>query len=159
MQNKEYIAILKQGLEKKIQILDGLIQKNALQRHLLEDPDLDPDDLENSVNEKAELIEQLVELDKGFEQVYERVKEEIIGNKAAYASDIDDMQKLIAQIMEKSTKVQTEEKRNHELILQKFSTVKKQIREVKTGHKAVNQYYQNMMKMNYVDPQFMDQKE
>lgn len=159
MQNKDYIAVLKQGLEKKIQLLDRLIQKNILQRQLLEDPELDPDDFDASVTEKAQLIEQLVALDQGFEQVYERAKEELNNNKSEYANDIAKMQKYISEIMAKSTQVQTEERRNHDLILQKFSTVKKQIREVKSGHKAVNQYYRNMMNIQNVDPQFLDRKE
>lgn len=158
MQNKDYIAILKQGLEKKILILDQIISKNFIQKQLLADPELTPDEFEKNLTEKAELVEQLIALDRGFEQVYARVKEELTKNRSLYASDIALMQKYITEIMEKSTQVQTQEQRNRELILQKFSTVRKQIREVKTSKKAVNQYYRNMMKLNYVDPQFLDDK-
>lgn len=158
MQNKDYIAILKQGLEKKILILDQIISKNFIQKQLLADPELTPDEFEKNLTEKAELVEQLIALDRGFEQVYDRVKEELAQNRSLYVSDIALMQKYITEIMEKSTQVQTQEQRNRELILQKFSTVRKQIREVKTSKKAVNQYYRNMMKLNYVDPQFLDDK-
>ena len=158
MQNKDYITALKQGLEKKIQILDKIIEENALQRQLLADPELDPDDFEKNLNDKAALVEQLTMLDDGFDAVYERVREELQQNRAAYAVDITCMQKYISTIMEKSTQIQTEEQRNRELVVQKFASVKKQIREVKSSHKAVNEYYQNMMKLNYVEPQFMDNK-
>lgn len=158
MQNKDYITALKQGLEKKIQILDKIIEENALQRQLLADPELDPDDFEKNLNDKAALVEQLTMLDDGFDAVYERVREEMQQNRAAYAADITCMQKYISVIMEKSTQIQTEEQRNRELVVQKFASVKKQIREVKSSHKAVNEYYQNMMKLNYVEPQFMDNK-
>lgn len=158
MQNKDYIAVLKQGLEKKILILDQIISKNFIQKQLLADPELTPDEFEKNLTEKAELVEQLIALDRGFEQVYDRVKEELAQNRSLYVSDIALMQKYITEIMEKSTQVQTQEQRNRELILQKFSTVRKQIREVKTSKKAVNQYYRNMMKLNYVDPQFLDDK-
>lgn len=158
MQNKGYITALKQGLEKKIQILDKIIEENALQRQLLADPELDPDDFEKNLNDKAALVEQLTMLDDGFDTVYERVREELQQNHAAYAVDITCMQKYISAIMEKSTQIQTEEQRNRELVVQKFTSVKKQIREVKSSHKAVNEYYQNMMKLNYVEPQFMDNK-
>lgn len=158
MQNKGYITALKQGLEKKIQILDKIIEENALQRQLLADPELDPDDFEKNLNDKAALVEQLTMLDDGFDTVYERVREELQQNRAAYAVDITCMQKYISTIMEKSTQIQTEEQRNRELVVQKFTSVKKQIREVKSSHKAVNEYYQNMMKLNYVEPQFMDNK-
>ena len=158
MQNKDYITALKQGLEKKIQILDKIIQENAVQRQLLADPELDPDDFEKNLNDKAALVEQLTMLDDGFDSVYERVREELQQNREAYAADIAGMQKYISVIMEKSTQIQTEEQRNRELAVQKLASVKKQIREVKSSHKAVNEYYQNMMKLNYVDPQFMDKK-
>ena len=158
MQSKDYITALKQGLEKKIQILDKIIEENALQRQLLADPELDPDDFEKNLNDKAALVEQLTMLDDGFDAVYERVREELQQNRAAYAVDITCMQKYISAIMEKSTQIQTEEQRNRELVVQKFTSVKKQIREVKSSHKAVNEYYQNMMKLNYVEPQFMDNK-
>lgn len=158
MQNKGYITALKQGLEKKIQILDKIIEENALQRQLLADPELDPDDFEKNLNDKAALVEQLTMLDDGFDTVYERVREELQQNRAAYAVDITCMQKYISAIMEKSTQIQTEEQRNRELVVQKFTSVKKQIREVKSSHKAVNEYYQNMMRLNYVEPQFMDNK-
>lgn len=158
MQNKDYVAVLRQGLEKKIQILDQLLKKSAHQRELLADPQLEPEEFEASINEKAALIDKLTAIDSGFEQVYERVRDEIQEHRGDYAADIAQMQDYIAKIMEKSTQVQTEEKRNRELILKKFADVKKQIREVKSGKKAVDQYYQNMMKLNYVEPQFMDNK-
>lgn len=158
MQEKDYIAVLKQGLAKKIQILDRIIEKNNQQKLLLADPELTPEDFEQNLTEKANLVEQLIALDNGFEQVYERVKEELTKNREVYLSDIRAMQKYIAEIMEKSTQIQTQEQRNKELALQKFSAVKKQIREVKTGKKAVDQYYRNMMKLNYIDPQFLDDK-
>lgn len=158
MQNKDYIAVLKQGLEKKIRILEQLLEKNARQRELLADPQLEPEEFEMSINEKAALIDELTAIDDGFEQVYERVRGEIQEHRSDYAADIAQMQNYIAEIMEKSTQVQTEEQRNRELILKKFADVKKQIREVKSGKKAVDQYYHNMMKLNYVEPQFMDDK-
>jgi flagellar biosynthesis/type III secretory pathway chaperone len=158
MQNKNYISVLKQGLVKKIHILEQLMEKNVRQRELLADPELEPEEFEASINEKAALIDELTAIDDGFEQVYERVRDEIQKHRNDYAADISQMQQYIAEIMEKSTQVQTEEQRNRELILKKFADVKKQIREVKSGKKAVDQYYHNMMKLNYVEPQFMDNK-
>lgn len=159
MDNRDYIYVLIQGLEKKVRVLNLILTENHKQRQLLNDPELDPDDLEKNLDEKAEYIEQLRVLDDGFEQVFARVKEELDSNRQAYAKDILRMQELITQITEKSNQIKTEELRNRDLMVQKFSEVKKQIREVKSSQKAVNQYYQSMMKLNYVDPQFMDDKQ
>lgn len=158
MQDKDYIAVLKQSLVKKLHILEQLIEKNCVQRELLGDPELEPDELQKNIDEKATLIDELSAIDEGFELVYERVREELQANRSAYTAEIAQMQKYITEIMEKSTQVQTEERRNRELVIQKFAAVKKQIREVKSGKKAVDQYYQNMMKLNYIEPQFMDNK-
>ena len=60
--------------------------------------------------------------------------------------------------MAQSNSIQVEEQRNYKLAQKKFSDVKKQIREVKTSQNAVQQYYRNMTRVNYIDPQFLDDK-
>ena len=50
------------------------------------------------------------------------------------------------------------EQQNKELAKAKFSQIRTQTKEIRQSRKAVNSYYQNMMKMNTVDPQFMDSK-
>ncbi len=68
------------------------------------------------------------------------------------------MQKLIAEITEKSVEIQAVEARNKSQVEARFSTIRKQIRQVKDNQKVVKEYYRNMQKMNYVEPQFMDNK-
>lgn len=158
MSEKDYIAVLKQSLAKKVEILDTICALNVEQKRMLEDPELMPEELEENFRAKGELVDQLVALDEGFEQVYDRVKEELTHHKEQYASDILQMQKDISRITERSADIRAQEQRNKSLMEQKFATVKKQVREVKNSKQAVNSYYKNMMKMNYVDPQFMDNK-
>lgn len=158
MSEKDYIAVLKQSLAKKVEILDTICALNVEQKRMLEDPELMPEELEENFRAKGELVDQLVALDDGFEQVYDRVKEELTHHKERYASDILQMQKDISRITERSADIRAQEQRNKSLMEQKFATVKKQVREVKNSKQAVNSYYKNMMKMNYVDPQFMDNK-
>lgn len=158
MSEKDYIAVLKQSLAKKVEILDTICALNVEQKRMLEDPELMPEELEENFRAKGELVDQLVALDEGFEQVYDRVKEALTHHKEQYASDILQMQKDISRITERSADIRAQEQRNKSLMEQKFATVKKQVREVKNSKQAVNSYYKNMMKMNYVDPQFMDNK-
>ena len=68
------------------------------------------------------------------------------------------VQELIRDITAASSSIQAEEQRNYQLAQRKFSDVKKQIREVKSSQSAVQQYYKNMTKVNYIDAQFMDDK-
>jgi len=71
-----YIAIMIQSLEKKEQVLDKIIELDTVQKNQLEDPNLTPDDFDDVVEQKSKLIEQLDNLDSGFEKLFERVKEE-----------------------------------------------------------------------------------
>lgn len=156
--NNSYIEILKQSLTKKIELLDTIMALNVLQKDMLENPDLDPDELEENLNRKADLVEQLSKLDDGFSQIYDRVRTDLAENRGAYSDDIARMKRDITAIMDKSTAIQSQEKRNQVLMQQKFTSVKKQIKEVKKSRQAVNSYYRNMMKMGTPDATFLDDK-
>ena len=155
---ENYLLIMIQSLKKKVQVLDCIIEANGRQKMALEDPNLDPDDFDKIVEEKAKCIEQLDLLDSGFEKLFERVKEIINADREAYKSEIKEMQTLITRITEKSSEIQVQEARNKDLMTQKFAKVRKQARDVRASQQAVNQYYQNMKKLNVIDPQFMDDK-
>ena len=83
---------------------------------------------------------------------------ELKDKKAEYADKIKEMQNCIRQITDKSMKIQAEEARNKDLMTRKFAFVKESARNVRKSSKAATQYYKNMMQLNYVDPQFMDNK-
>ena len=73
--------IMIQSLEKKIQVLDAIIVYDDIQKEQLENPDLTTEESDDVVEKKSELIEQLNQLDSGFQKLYDRVKEELQGNK------------------------------------------------------------------------------
>ena len=135
-----------------------IIQKNKEQREGLEDPNLDPDDFDQIMDAKSKLIDQLNELDSGFEEVFARVKEELELHRSEYKDEIFKMQELIRMITDKSLRIQQQELQNKKLMEQKFASVRKQVREVRQSQKVVNQYYKSMMKANYQEPQFLDNK-
>ena len=153
-----YIEIMIQSLEKKSRVLDEILKLSRDQKNWLEDPDLTPETFEENVGKKAELIDQLDALDEGFETLYERVSGQLNADRGRYAKEIRTMQKLIAEITEKSVEIQAVEARNKSQVEARFSTIRKQIRQVKDNQKVVKEYYRNMQKMNYVEPQFMDNK-
>lgn len=158
MEEKSYIPIMIQSLKKKEQILINIIQVNQRQREELENPALDPDDFDATFEKKAALIEQLEVLDNGFQEIYERVRDELNEHREEHREEIAQMQEYIRSLTEKSADIQAQELRNKELMQQKFATVKKQVKEVRKSQKVVNQYYKNMMRTNYIDPQFTDKK-
>lgn len=158
MEKSQYIPIMIQSLKKKSQILDVIMELNQRQKEELENPGLDPDDFDKTVAEKAEQIEALETLDAGFQELYKRVGEELKENKEAYREEIAEMQAYIRKLTDKSATIQAQEARNKDLMQQKFATVRKQVKEVRKSQKVVNQYYKNMMKANYIEPQFTDKK-
>lgn len=158
MEKSKYIPIMIQSLKKKEQTLDAILKINNRQREELENPALDPDDFEKTFEEKAALIDSLETLDNGFQELFERVREELNASREAYRDEINEMQACIRRLTEKSADIQTQEARNKALMEQKFSAVRKQVKEVRKSQKVVNQYYKNMMKSNFIEPQFTDKK-
>ena len=158
MSNRDYITILAESLKKKNTVLDEIQKANEEQKQILADENLTPDAFEKTLEKKADLIEELNKLDEGFEQVYEKVREELKDHMEQYAEQIRQMQTEIQKITDKTVAIQTEELRNKQLIENKFSSIKKQIREVKSSQKAVNTYYRNMMNRGVMKAQFLDRK-
>lgn len=158
MEKNNYMQIMLQSLKKKSQILDEIIQLNQRQKEELENPSLDPEDFDKTFAEKAKLIEAIEALDAGFQELFERVREELNENREAHTEEIAQMQNYIRKITDKSADIQAQESRNKDLMQQKFSSIRKQVKEVRKSQKVVNQYYKNMMKTNFVEPQFTDKK-
>lgn len=146
--NENYVDIMLQSLKKKVTVLNQIIELNRQQKILLDDPNLPPESLEQNLSDKDQMIRKLNELDKGFEELYNRVKDELQAQRAQYVSQISQMQDLIKEITEKSAMIQTQELRNKEKAMQKFSGIREQVKGVRNSQKVVKQYYQNMMKQN-----------
>lgn len=153
-----YVEIMIQSLNKKLLVLDKIIEANGIQKEILEDDRAGIEEFDKIVEEKAKLIEQMQQLDSGFEKLFDRVKEELQNHKEDYATEIKTMQSCIRQITDKSMEIQAEEARNKDLMVRKFAFVKDTAKSMRTNSKVASQYYKNMMKLNYVDPQFMDNK-
>lgn len=141
---KVYIDALKRSLKKKVAILSEIDLQNRRQRELLEDERASADDFEDTMSEKARLIEELDKLDEGFDEVFSKVKDEFDKNKALYKDDIAIMQEYIRIIMDKSTLIQTQEKMNKELFEKKASSVKAERKTLSTNMRVADLYQQNM---------------
>lgn len=158
MPNESYVAVLEDSLKKKVDILRQLQLLCQEQSDMLDDEAMTPEMFENNVAKKGILITKLESLDEGFEQLYGRVKQELTSNREQYKDCILHMQELIRDVTDRSVQIQVMEARNKDKVQRRFGSIRAQIREVRHSGKAVSNYYQNMMKMNTVEPQFMDSK-
>ena len=153
-----YIDIMIQSLKKKIQVLDEIMEQNTIQKMQLEDEKTEVEAFDKTMETKAALIEQLEQLDSGFEKLYDRVKEELKTERHLYTDKIKQMQECIRLITDKSIEIQAQEARNKEMMTQKFAIVRQKAKNLRKNTKAATTYYKNMMQLNYVAPQFLDNK-
>ena len=159
MSSKEYVKMLSDSLDKKVELLRQLQGLNQEQKNILEDSESTPDMLDDNIEKKSDIIERLDKMDDGFQSLYDKVKDDLSSKREEYASEIKHMQEQIALVTDLSTDVQAKEMQNRELARAKFSHIRSQIRETKHGQKAVASYYASMMNnTGYEDSQFWDQK-
>ena len=156
--NKEYIEILIDSLKKKISILDEIKNANEKQRIIAMEMNIDDGSFDEIVQTKDMLIARLNELDKGFDTVYNRVKDELTINSSHHIVEIAELKGLISTITGMGMDIQAQEKRNEELIMRNFDNMRRKVNDTKTSRKVAANYYQTMSKSNYVEPQFMDKK-
>ncbi len=136
--------ILVESLEKKSRILDEIIKENEAQEILFKQDQLDMEALDAS--------------DEGFEAVYDRIRQELIDNKSAYRQEIRRMQELIAVITEKVVGINAARMRNKTQAEKQFKKSRQQIGRATSKMKASQNYYNSMNRLNFVDPQFYDNK-
>lgn len=150
--------ILLQSLEKKNQLLDRMIRQNGVQEELLKQDEFDMDAFDAAIEQQSSYVEQLDVLDRGFETVYDRVREELIENKERYREEITRMKEQIQQITDKIVTLNAGNMRNKMLAENQF---KKKRQEIGTGaskSRVAKNYYNSMNNLNYVSPQFYDNK-
>lgn len=139
-----YLQALEESLEKKLEILNRIHQKNEDQFSLIKMTPVNMGELDKNFEEKSVLVNQLLRLDDGFETVYANVKDELQTNKSLYATEIGRMQVLITKITELSTTIQAEEARNKASMENMFKREKDKIKQQRSGMKAVASYTQSM---------------
>lgn len=153
---EDYLQILIDSLRKKSIVLTNLTQKNALQEAaVLQD---DSQTFEHVMEEKAVLIEELNHLAQGFDTVFERVKSEIAANPGKYKKQIQEMQALVREISDKSLGVQSQEKKNKELIEKQFRKMRQDIQGRRTSVKAATNYYKSMSSLSFDGTSNIDKK-
>ena len=153
-----YLSVLEDSLKKKLQILDELTDYTMQQQELLKVEELDYEAFDRLVDQKDPLIQRIMELDQGFETVYDRIKEQLLSNKEQYAAQIKALQSLIGELTDKSVKLQTMEQRNKSAVEQQFRKSREKIRQGRQNKQAALNYYKNMNNANYVPPHFLDDK-
>ena len=157
---KKYLLILMESLEKKAKVLDEILKENENQLKAATAEPFDGAKFDEVADRKDQLIEEILKLDEGFETVYERISE--AGNleqeKEKYADEIEKLQGLIRSVTDKSIAIEASEYRNKAQIEKMFREENSRIKEGRRSAKVAMDYYKNMSRVNYVDPQLIDRK-
>lgn len=155
---ENYLVLLEESLRRKLQVMAEIRDYNHRQQEVFQSDHVDVDQFDGYVAEKGALIDKLVSLDNGFEKLYDRVAEELKGNREKYAAQIKNLQELITQVTEAGVAIQAQEARNKKLVEDYFRKEKEGIRMGRKTSKAAVDYYRNMNKSSVVMPLFMDSK-
>ena len=155
---KSYLQILQDSLVKKLELLTKIEEKSLQQTEMLKSQSLDFEFVDFNMDEKLELIEKVLTLDEGFESIYEKIRLQLEDNKELYRNEIKSLQAMIAKVTEKSASIQAIEARNKTQMDIYFANQKKGLQSKRNAMTVARDYYQNMNKVKYVSPQFMDWK-
>lgn len=155
---ENYIQILVESLEKKVNILNQLMELNRQQEAVLMAEEFDGDAFEETIDKKSVLITDLTFIDNGFEAIYNRIKEELISHKEQHKGEIARLQELIRQVTELGMSLQASEQRNDQRLRSRFRGERQKVRQSKATVKAVTGYYQNMAGAAFAGGNILDQK-
>ena len=153
-----YLQIMIESLEKKIVVLDQVMELNVKQAEISAHQPMDMEAYDKTMDEKGKLIDEINKLDDGFSTTYSLVKDEVQKSPEKYRAKVLEMQELIRVAVEKGVTIEAQEKRNRSALETVFRMKRTEIKQLKVSNAVAQKYYKSMSKINYVDPQLMDKK-
>lgn len=146
---KRCLTILSDSLDKKIEVLKRIQAFNDAQEKTFTESEPDMDSFDTALDEKEKLIQEILQLDQGFETLYERLKAELDENKDAYRDQIKELQAKITVITELSNAVQAKEARNKKLVENYFANQRMGIKQSRQRARAAYGYQQSMLNKDH----------
>ncbi|WP_033168602.1 flagellar export chaperone FlgN [Clostridium sp. KNHs205] len=143
-QNTIYLNVLIDTLRKKEELLNTLIELTKEQDSILAESKFSLDRFDSIMQDKDKVINQLNQVENGFEVIYQRVEKELPANKEQIKREILEIQKLIRNITDKSMTIQALESKNKEKLIMQLAGRRQEIRSFKATNLAADRYHQNM---------------
>ncbi|MCM1231528.1 MAG: hypothetical protein NC123_11975 [Butyrivibrio sp.] len=156
---ENYLNVLEESLEKKLQIMAKLKEYSLAQQEVFQAQTVEPEKFDEYADKKSELLEELTELDSGFETLYRNVSEELQGSKEQYGVQIKRLQELVTRVTEESVAIQAQEARNKKLVEDYFRKERSSIAQSRKTSRAAYDYYRRMSHSDVTPPQFLDSKQ
>ena len=143
-QNRTYVNMMVDVLRRKRSILEQLLKDTKKQEQLLLEEKMDVDAFNALVENKGTQIEELNEIDEGFDALFQRVKSEIMSHREEYQFQIETMQSLISEVSSLGVSVQALEQQNSERFRAFLARERQEIRKFHVNNRTASAYYQNM---------------
>ncbi|MCR5598118.1 MAG: hypothetical protein K6G19_08085 [Lachnospiraceae bacterium] len=155
---EQYLKKLIENTEQKKAVLIEIKESTARQAKAMQTENPDWKAFDAMLDEKGELIDRLNAFDDAFNAMFDRIKDELLANKAKYKMEINRLQELIREVTSLSTSIQADELRNRDLVTSRINESRQKIRQDRKSVNVTGKYYNAMNKINLIDPQLMDTK-
>lgn len=153
-----YIQLLIDTSKKKLDILKELMLVTERQEELMNTEAFDEDQFSQTISAKDELLKRLIELDQGFERIYNSVQDELKDNRYRYEVEIKTLQEYISSITDVSVKLQALELRNKTKLETVLAAKRRDIGKSKVSSSTAAKYYKTMTNQNEAQSFFYDKK-
>ena len=154
-----YINIMIDTLKKKENILKELKNTTIKQATFLEQEDFDADGFDSTIDEKQNKIDELLKLDEGFMDLYEKVKDTLLNDGKDYTSEIEQAKVLIKTQTDMSVELQALEEKNRIKLSIHLSKGRQKGKDFRTSSRTAAAYYKNMSNRHQEgDSYFLDSK-
>ena len=155
---EQYLKNLIENMEQKKAVLVSIKDSTARQAEAMQAEDPDWKAFDAMLDEKGELIDKLNSLDDAFNAIFDRIKDDLLANKAKYKTEINRLQEQIREVTSLSTSIQADELRNRDLVTNRINESRQRIKQDRKTINVTGKYYNAMNKINLIDPQLMDTK-
>lgn len=153
-----YVGILTDSLKRKKAYLDEIAELTKKQGELAAADKFDEEAFGETVDRKETLINNIIEIDKGFTSVYDRIRGNLLEEKETYKDELKNIQALINSCMDKGSEIEVLEERNRQKLEGIFASERKSLRQVKNSRSIANKYYKTMANGMVNDAMLYDRK-
>ncbi|MDE7326775.1 MAG: hypothetical protein K2N63_10935 [Lachnospiraceae bacterium] len=153
------LGMLEKCLVCKGELLEKIYNETAQQEAILDTNPFSEEAFDRTLERKAEAIEKLTQYDQGFEQIFSRIRDEVMADKDRYRERIVNMQQLIGEVTKKAVHIQSLEQKNKVKLEIYFSNRRQQIKNFNVSSRTVSNYYKSMSSGGKADAFFMDKKQ
>ncbi len=153
-----YLRVMQDVLVRKKKVLTGLFEATRSQETALAQESIDEKAFNDAMDVKTKLIEELNEMDEGFQTLFDKISPEIKEKGREHADQIRRLQALIQEITDLSVTVSALEKKNRSALDKRIEELRQGKKSFKVSRQTADKYYKSMNRLNAVTPVFLDEK-